>query len=92
LRCRLASYNATSFKDWNREMPKASDELRKWKRWGRQGSVGQQKPMTFLERQGYVLTERWGWRKPSPSHVVSAQEADAIQYLIHEWDFAGLEE
>ncbi len=48
--------------------------------------------MRFLERQGYVLTEAWGWRKPSPSHVVSAEEADAIRYLTDEWDFGGLEE
>jgi hypothetical protein len=73
-------------------MPQTSDELRKWKRWGRASGVGEQKEMRFLERQGYVLTETWGWRKPSPSHVVSAEEADAIRYLTDEWDFGGLEE
>jgi hypothetical protein len=69
-------------------MPQASDELRKWRRWGKLGSIGAHKPM----RQSYVLTEGWGWRKPSPSHVVSAEEADAIQFLIDEWDFGGLEQ
>jgi hypothetical protein len=72
-------------------MPQTRDELRKWKRWGKLGSAGHQKPVRFLQRQGYVLTEGWGWRNPSPSPVVSAEESDAIQYLIDEWDFGRLE-
>lgn len=72
-------------------MARPIDDLRDFRRWGKMGSVGQEGPMRFLERQGYVLSAEWAWRKPSPSHVVSAEEADAIQYLVDEWDFRGLE-
>jgi hypothetical protein len=73
-------------------MAPTSDQLRRWRRWGEVGSTEQQKPMRFLERQGYTLSKGWGWHKPSPSHVVTTEEADAIQYLMDEWDYAGLEE
>jgi hypothetical protein len=72
-------------------MAQAVDDLRKFRRWRKIGSVGYDEPMRFLERQGYVLTKGWGWRKPSASHAVTAEEADAIQFLVKEWDFRGLE-
>jgi hypothetical protein len=37
------------------------------------------------------VTKGWGWGNTSPSPVVSAEESDAIQYLIDEWDFGRLE-
>jgi hypothetical protein len=73
------------------EMPRAIDDLRAIRRWSKTGYVGAEEPMRFLEHQGYVLTKLWGWRKPSPSHEVTAEEADAIQFLVDEWDFGGLE-
>jgi hypothetical protein len=71
-------------------MPRPIDDLRSFRRWRKTGGVGYDEPMRFLERQGYVLTKEWGWRKPSLSHAVTAEEADAIQFLIDEWDFRGL--
>jgi hypothetical protein len=73
-------------------MARTSDQLRNWRRWEEAGSTEQQKPMRFLERQGYTLSKGWGWHKPSPSHVVTTEEADAIRYLRDEWDYAGLED
>ena len=73
-------------------MARTSDQLRNWRRWEKAGSTEQQKPMRFLERQGYTLSKGWGWQKPSPSHVVTTEEADAIQYPTDEWDYAGLED
>jgi hypothetical protein len=58
---------------------------------GQDRLVGEEEPMRFLEHKGHVLTKGWGWRKPSASHKVTAEESDAIQYLKDEWDFAGLE-
>jgi len=54
-------------------------------------SVGARPALSGLEHKGYVLTKGWGWRKPSASHKVTTEEADAIQYLKDEWDIAGLE-
>ena len=72
-------------------MARPVNDLRGFRRWGKAGIVGEEEPMRFLEQQGYVLTKEWGWRKPSASHKVTAEEADAIQYLKEMWDFAGLE-
>jgi hypothetical protein len=72
-------------------MAQAIDDLRNFRRWRKIGSVGYDGPMHFLERQGYVLANGWGWRKPSASHAVTPEEADAIHFLVEEWDFRGLE-
>ena len=66
------------------------DDLRSWKRWGKMGSTDQEEPMRFLQRQGYKLTREWAWQRPSPSHVVTVEEADAIRFLTERWDFGGL--
>ncbi len=71
-------------------MARAGDELRNWRRWGKVGNSGQRAPMRLLERQGYTLTKDWRWRRPSPAHVVTPEEADAIKFLSDEWDFGGL--
>lgn len=41
----------------------------------------------FLESMGYRLTEGFEWILPSRHHVVRDDEADAIQYLMEEYDF-----
>jgi hypothetical protein len=71
-------------------MSQPIDDLRNYRRWSQRGSAGYDEPMRFLERQGYVLTKDWEWRKPSPSHVITTEEADAIQFLTDEWDFGGV--
>jgi len=47
--------------------------------------------MDYLKGHGFTLTPHWTWRKPSPGHVISDKEEDAIVYLIEEWDFGGIE-
>ena len=45
----------------------------------------------FLMSHGYVLTKRWTWIKPAYFHRPTADEDDAIAYMIEEWDFGGIE-
>ena len=40
--------------------------------------------IAFLESRGYRLTRAWTWLLPDE------READAIAYLIEEWDFGGV--
>ena len=46
---------------------------------------------SFLKAQGYKLTRRYTWIKPTPEHKPTKREIDAIMYLIEEWDYDGLE-
>jgi hypothetical protein len=65
-------------------MPQASDEERA--RWG----IGEDRALSVLERAGYRLTSEWTWVKPA-GHNATEEEVSAIYFLIHEWDFGGLE-
>jgi hypothetical protein len=66
-------------------MPQASPELRaEW-------PGGDKEATSFLQFQGYRLNRRWQWVRPHAGHVVTEREASAIQYLIDEWDFDGLQ-
>ncbi len=54
------------------------------------------KAIGFLEACGYKLNRDWTWTPPD-CHVrgvewngCSPMEADAILYMIEEWDFGGL--
>jgi len=66
-------------------MPQTSDARRA--RWPGHDSQA----IEYLTRQGYKQTPTWGWKKPSPSHVITSKERDALIYLIEEWDWAGVE-
>lgn len=44
----------------------------------------------FLEGQGYILGRDAHWLSPRPGHKPTEREADALLYLIEEWDFGGL--
>ena len=44
--------------------------------------------MDYLEAQGFVLGRDWCWRHPE-NREATEKEADAIIYLIEEWDFGG---
>lgn len=46
--------------------------------------------MEVLRDAGYTLTREWFWLPPSIFHEPIEREADAINYLIEEWDFGGL--
>ena len=49
-----------------------------------------QEAVEFLEEQGYVLRRDWCWMRPTPDHLVTDREEDAILYLIQEWDYGEL--
>jgi len=66
-------------------MPQAPDCLRaKWPGRDREATE-------YLENQGYILTQEWTWRLPTPFHKPTKREWSAIDYLVFEWDYAGLE-
>lgn len=65
-------------------MPQTTDERRA--RW----PDGDSEAIKFLRGQGYDLTKRWSWIKPS-NHTPTEREIDAVVYLIEEWDFDGIE-
>ena len=46
----------------------------------------------YLENRGYTLTRGYEWKLPSAEHKPSAEELEAMNYLVWEWDFGGLEE
>lgn len=69
-------------------MPQASDAQRR--RWGGRHGVGEDKAEGFLKSRGYVLTRQWYWTLPKPDHYVTAEEADAMQFLMDEWDYGGI--
>lgn len=69
-------------------MPQASDEDRA--KWGGHQGVGEDKAMEHLEGRGYKLLRSWNWRPPL-GMAMSQDDSEAMQFLIDEWDFGGLE-
>ena len=74
-------------------MPQATQEHRD--RWSERDETGRQivddaPACRFLEAAGYRLRHDWCWTAPTPTHVPTAREADAILYLIEEWDYGGI--
>ncbi len=53
---------------------------------------GDSEAIGYLEVQGFTLTRQWQWVPPSSDHALSEREADAIVYLIQEWDFGGIKQ
>ncbi len=43
----------------------------------------------FLEKRGYRLGRDWFWTIPEYRAYPTRKEADAMRYLIEEWDFGG---
>lgn len=60
-------------------MPSTTDAQRL--RW----PMGSLQASRFLEDNGYVLDKDWCWHLPS--HYMTDREADALGYLIFEWDY-----
>lgn len=63
-------------------MPTASDELRA--RWDMDTACD------HLRARGFTMTPKWTWR-PSTGAEPTADDLSAIDYLVFEWDFGGLE-
>lgn len=68
-----------------RQMPQSSDEMRE-KMKARFGSIDITGPLTFLLNQGY--SEWSGMITPPLGHKETQDEADCIDFLFEEWDFA----
>ncbi len=66
-------------------MPAAADQLRR--RWRGPDSYFAQ---TFLVSHGYILLRTHEWRPPA-NHEPTEEELSAIEFLVREWDFGGLE-
>lgn len=41
----------------------------------------------FLQGEGYKLNRDYTWTKPTPDHIPTEREKDAVIYLFEEWDF-----
>lgn len=48
--------------------------------------------LSLLRSSGYREIKNGLLRKPSPGHKMTERERRAINYLIEEWDFEGLED
>lgn len=62
-------------------MPSAPPEMQE--RWETDS-----KALDFLKSHGYSYNKDYSWNLPNPNHKMTDQEADAISYLILEWDWA----
>lgn len=69
-------------------MPQADPALRA--EWEDGPGTAEENALVHLEGNGFVLTEKWTWRKPK-GHVLSARDWSAIQYMCDDWDYGGLE-
>lgn len=68
-------------------MPQASDERRETMNRFFGDPIDDSRPIAFLESHGFELLKGWTWKKPTPSHNVSADEFECLCFLIEEWDF-----
>ena len=66
-------------------MPQAPDELQN--RW----DIDDAPVIAYLRAKGFVLLKNWCWQKPDPAHELTEAERSAIDFLILEWDFGGIE-
>lgn len=64
-------------------MPQTTaDRARRW-------PGGDSQAMLYLQAKGFKITKGWLWLAPTSDYNISIFEADAIIYLIEEWDFGG---
>lgn len=63
-------------------MPSGPPELHA--KWETDGNA-----LTYLEKNGYILTRRFNLLTPKPDHKISEEEKSALMYLILEWDYGG---
>lgn len=75
-------------------MPQASNELRALMKVRFGDPISDAGPTKFLEEAGYMLTRDWTWLpKEGVKNYgdMTQEEYDALRFLVHEWDFGGLE-
>lgn len=69
-------------------MPQATDELRD-RITLRFGGIDAGVVVKWLKDHDWELTHDYSWKKPN--HVITKEEWEAIDFLIQEWDFGGVE-
>ena len=52
--------------------------------------LGDEAAIRHLRQRGFILTKRAEWRQPAGMNL-SDLDVYAIQYMILEWDFGGIE-
>lgn len=69
-------------------MPQSSSELRR--KWGGEKGVGEDKATEFLVQQGWYEHKVGLWFRPhgKKEKQITADEWEALQFLIEEWDHA----
>lgn len=71
-------------------MPQADDELRE--AWGHGTDAGdaEMRANQHLLDAGFIFVPmKWGYRAP-PGYVLTERDWSALDYLVGEWDYAGL--
>ena len=71
-------------------MPQASDELRARMKLRFGDEISDIGPMNYLEACGFRQTRGGLWHLPSPNYKPNADELEALQFLMDEWDYGGL--
>ena len=68
-------------------MPQASESEHEWalKEFG---NIDDATIAGWLKKEGYELTDAWVWIKPN--RLISNKERGAINFLMDEWDYGGV--
>jgi hypothetical protein len=67
-------------------MPQASPELAaEWPGFDAQA-------MAHLRASGFKLRDDWTWKLPRSDYQSTPTDISAVNYLMDEWDFGGVEE
>lgn len=66
-------------------MPRTSEERRY--RWRDDAEA-----VEYLKSQGWTLLKSFCWQLPTPDHLLSYREGDAMVYLIEEWDYGNIQD
>ena len=53
---------------------------------------GDRAALMFLRSRGFKLTNKWTWRTPRLNYQIDNAEAEAIEYLRHQWKLGGLDD
>lgn len=49
------------------------------------------RPISFLKSRGYQLLSNYHWKPPTKMHQPTAEEYDAVSFMINEWDYGGIQ-
>lgn len=61
------------------------------KRWKEIWGDSEKKALDFLFSKGYVLNEGGSFTHKNEEHIPRPKDLDAIDYLVEEWGYKGLD-